>query len=157
MQEFNQWTKLIALVSILSGVLLSIVPQSKLKSSFKMLCVSILIYTIVFPLSSYDLTQLDFSDLLSMQEELEQEYEEQNERLTQQTSEAALEEVLRQELEENNIEYDEIAVTCTYEGENLVIDGIIIKGDFTNEQGELIADIIEQNIGDLAQLELVGD
>ncbi|MFI3142141.1 MAG: hypothetical protein R3Y27_07555 [Clostridia bacterium] len=139
---------MICLVSILSGVLLSIIPKSKMKSAFNMLCISILIYTIVFPLSSYDLTSLDFDSLLSINTELEQDYEEQNERLTIQTSETIIEETIKEQLSENKIEFDEVQVICVYEDENLVIDDINVIGDFTEQESEIISEIIITNIGD---------
>lgn len=78
-QELNQWCNLIAIVSVISAVLLLIIPHSKTKKSFEALLTLILVMSMISPFAqdgfnlnilSADINKLDDKEIIKNAEAL---------------------------------------------------------------------------------------
>ena len=65
MDKIRQWTLAVSTISMISGILLFIVPKSTQKNCFKVIVSIILIYSVIHPLIGSKGIDFNISDFLS--------------------------------------------------------------------------------------------
>lgn len=148
MEKINSWCKIIALISLLSSVILLVIPESRIKKAFKTLLSLILIYTFISPLSNVD---ADFSFIdnfltgtsISSQEEIISEHQYYP---VIKAGEAELEKYFDEIISKCGAK-GQSEVICKYEEDRLVIKEVIIHGLTGEEERRFITDEVRK-IGD---------
>lgn len=144
MREIENWSKIISIVTIISGVLVSLIPKSKLTSAYKTMVAILLIYLFISPFSSLikNINSVSFrapdyieDDMLSIA----------NEPIFE-TAETIINDKIEAVLSEKGYNI-KCAVSLNENDSHIHIDEIIIYGNFSkNEKAnikEIISDFLE--------------
>lgn len=136
MEKVSLYMKLVCMISILSGVLISLIPKGRLKGSFISLCSVVTISAMVIPLSSltYDgISALDFDSPDSSQIY----YEETENEIYGNVFASAAEEKLREE----NITAS-VSVKIIQVQDEAVIESVTVIGSFDDTTKKRIISVL---------------
>lgn len=140
MEEITAWCKTVCIVSVVSGVLVSVLPKNKLIGAVKTLSAVILVWAFITPIVSFDKDdfKLDFSSNRYEYEELES---------------LASDEVLRQAEEILKKETDSILIGVNPEARSYVkmfyndgetgIEKITVSGKLNDSEKDKIRSLIK--------------
>lgn len=148
MEKINSWCRIIALISLLSSVLLLVVPESRIKKAFKTLLSFILIYAFISPLSNIDADFSFVDNYLSgvssdSQEKIINDYQYYP---VIQAGEAELEIYFNDIISKCGAQ-GKCEVICNYEEERILIKEVIIHGLIGEKERNLITDEVRK-VGD---------
>lgn len=139
MEKVSLWCKLIALISILSSVILLILPESKSKKAFKTLLSVVMIYAFISPFSD---AEIDFTKLHRI---LSNSYETDTQETIQDYSYYPLITAVEAETENyfNNLLSDlsiagECKAVCEMESGNALLKEIIFFCEISESEKEII-------------------
>lgn len=130
MDKVTLWIKLCSVFAIVSAVLIAVVPECKLKKTYKVLCSVIMIFVFFSVLDSFG--NIEFFDYNTA---LEQRYEmsEKNDKILIEESEKLMNNIIESKLYEGKIEV-ECKTEITYADDKLTCSCIYLYGSFTNEE-----------------------
>ena len=141
---FNDWCRLICLVSITSGVLMSLLPKSKLDNAFKGLVCLIFIFCIFMPLSDKK-RSISYEDFIhSLENESSMDLD------STYAVVSCAENLLKHELDSEITKINPDAhceVYITYSAENAYIERIEVFGCDNETDKENIAKFIRERAG----------
>lgn len=143
MEKISTWCKLISVVSIAVGLILALVPDSKLKASYKTMCSLIVIYAVFSTVTSVNTNELQItvdsaSASVSLNEAGDELLEKEGENLLAQSVEKLL--------SDNNITAECEADIKYSEGE-MITEKIMIYGSFSENEKNVIGDLIKDMLG----------
>lgn len=151
MEKIKSQIIIIVIVTIVSTVLLCVVPQGKLRSAFKILCALVIVYSIIAPFASFDFDSLDFDSLF--------EKEEQRELYSNQSNDAALmaanegfERAAEGLLKENGYEIESIEAECAIEEDEVILKRLTIYGPFKSDEQSKLSEILRQITGENTEI-----
>ncbi|MGN0485620.1 MAG: hypothetical protein ACI4GB_00120 [Acutalibacteraceae bacterium] len=73
MDKVEKWCLMICAVSVFSGILISVIPDGRIKNAFRVLTSLILLYSILSPLFGISAGDIDFEGVFRTQQEKEEE------------------------------------------------------------------------------------
>ncbi len=135
MDKIKQWTVLISAVSIISGILLSVIPKGKLRPAYKTLISVALIYAFMSPLITPGSIEFNIGDYLKDNYEVSENYDKYALQSVVSSAEKAVEQAL----------YDLVSVSeisCSFSAE------CEIKGDEVTLKKIIISDVTSSDIKD---------
>ena len=142
MEKLGLWLKISSVSAIISAVTLALIPESKLKSTFRTISSFIVIFSLF---SAFGAVQLDGFDFHKTEEELSISLEEKSNDLIGEEGEKVIDKLLKEKLSEAGFE-----VKCK---SNLVetesgfeIKSVTVYGTLTAEEKEAISRLINENI-----------
>jgi len=145
MDKLSLQIKIVCLVSILSGVLSSVIPGGKMKSAYLSLCGVVLISSMIIPLKDYNMKNFSFP---SYNERKTSETLE----LEQRTAEVMIYEKVVSDALKSNLEKRGLTADITAKGEmredEIRITDITLKGVFDSRQKQEITLMLEGGFPD---------
>lgn len=143
----------VCLVSILVGIVSSVIPQGKLKGAFSSFCALVFIFTVMGPFSS--LKKTDFNIFSFRNEtagkELLSDISSAEQKLCQDLAENAIEEKLKE------MGYEvRLGVRCKKEGDEYRVVSLVITGDLSSQQRSDVRDYLKKSFPD-AEVSFGGD
>lgn len=142
MEKIEQWCTVISLLSIISALLLSLLPENDLKKSFRVIASIVIIYAAFNSL--YEIkSEIGFLDSFNFENEFSLSSESQD--ILLEEYEIIIEKAIENKLYENgiNIKCESIIY---YEGESYIIEKIIIEGELSADEKEAVKIILEDVI-----------
>lgn len=135
MELIDSWCKTVCVVTIISAVIVSVIPHNKLSSSIKVLTAVILIYSVILPLTQIKAGdyKLDFSVSSPDNEFIENLATSDLIRCAQNELKKEAESILKKYNEES-----ECTVAISAEEGEAVIESIEITGLFSSDEQKLI-------------------
>ncbi len=133
------YIKLVCIVSITAGVLMTVIPGGKLKGSFVSLCAVITVSAMVLPFKDADIADITAFD--SVVTESSDSLNEKTRQAQKQIYESALASATQENLKNEGISAD-VSVYCEEYGDSFTVSAVNIKGDFTAEEISRINDIL---------------
>ncbi len=142
MKNIENWSKAICMVTIISGVIVSVIPKNKLSSAYKTLVAILLLYLFINPISSL-IDDISSFSINSASYNEQQIYSIADTQVID-SGEIALSEKIESLLSENGYETSCDAVLTEVEDQVYSAD-IVIYGKFTEpEQADIIKIISEE-------------
>ncbi len=129
MEKIESWCRLMAVVSVASGVIINLIPEGNLKPSFKILCSLVVIYAAFSFFGSGEKSldlNFDFSNSFEIAESNEKE-------LLLAQGESIIKKKAEELLRKNELNY-ECEVFCDYSNEEIILKKIVIYGIFSEEE-----------------------
>lgn len=140
MDSIKKWTLLISAVAVISGILLSVLPEGKLKGAYKALTGVILLYAFLYPMLSGNTIDFDVADFLSDNYEISENIDKYALSAVISSAEKAIKELLEGEIKKNNINC-EIKVQCSEENGEILIDSLCFTGTLAKEEKTQVINI----------------
>ncbi len=156
MDKIKQWALIISAVSIVSGILLSLIPKGNLKPAFKTLSTVILVYAFFFPLIDINGVDFNIGEYLSDNYELSESLDKYAEQSIINSAEKAVEDLLTDSAEKEGINC-KIKVTCDVMDSEMIISNITVRGEVSEEEKKTIRQIGSELGLDEAVIEFVGE
>lgn len=143
MEKIKQWAILVSAVSIVSGVLISLLPKGKLKAAYKSLVGVIMVYALLSPI--FGTKGLDFSvdEYLSNNYEVSENIDNYALSAMISSAEKAIVNILKDELSEKNIIAD-VEAKCILENDEIKLESIVFYGEFSENHKEVIISLAEK-------------
>lgn len=143
MEKIKQWAILVSAVSIVSGVLISLLPKGKLKAAYKSLVGVIMVYALLSPI--FGTKGLDFSvdEYLSNNYEISENIDNYALSAMISSAEKAIVDILKDELSEKNIIAD-VEAKCVLENDEIKLESIVFYGEFSENHKEVIISLAEK-------------
>lgn len=143
MDKIKEWAVVISAVSVISGVLLSVVPEGKLRPAYKTLISIVLVYCIMLPLINSWSIDFSFEEYLRDNYEVSENYDKYALQSVISSAQKAVEETLSEYSEEINIPCN-FDVKCEFSEEQVFVSEIAVIGADTAEiKDKITAMIIE--------------
>lgn len=155
MDALKLWCRIICITVIASGVLLSVLPETRLKKSYRAFVSLLVVFVLISPFSRFkDIGKL--IDDLSYKSEFSQEnLILDNSQVVINCAEELLEERLNEILYESDIEG--YCKSCIKENESgAYIEKIEVYGEFTSEQTDKIIIMLTEATGGDTKIEFIG-
>lgn len=143
MEKIKQWAILVSAVSIVSGVLISLLPKGKLKAAYKSFVGVIMVYALLSPI--FGTKGLDFSvdEYLSNNYEVSENIDNYALSSMISSAEKAIVDILKDELSEKNIIAD-VEAKCVLENDEIKLESIVFYGEFSENHKEVIMSLSEK-------------
>lgn len=126
MDTIRQWVITVSVVSVISGVLMSLLPKSNNKNLFRSIAGVIMIYTFLQPLIGTQSLKINISDYLSDNYSISESIDEYADLSIISSAEKAIENLLTQEAEKLKISCS-FTCRCKVENEKIHINSITVK------------------------------
>lgn len=144
MNSITAWIKISAVSAVVSAVTLAVVPESKLKNTYRIICTLIVIFSLISAFTSAEIKEINFFER-SVQESIS--YEEKTEEMLIIEGQELLNEVLDKKLSEGGFD-----VRCEskilIEGEKMKVERISVYGKNSETKKENAVKIIYETIGE---------
>ena len=141
MDKIRQWTFTISTVSIISGLLLSVVPKSSQKNLFKVIIAIVLIYAVLQPAINSKGVDFRIDDFLSDNYQVSESLDKYALSSIIKSAEKAIEDVLQDKAEALNINC-RFECDCEMINEEIVVKQINIYSSESSESLSRISEII---------------
>ena len=126
MNEIRQWVLTISAVSIISGILISLVPKSSYKNLYKTITGLVLVYTFLQPFIDSKDIDFNINDYLFDNYSVSENADKYAQASIIRSAEKAIEEILIEESEALEIECS-FKCSCKIKGEELIVEQISVK------------------------------
>ncbi len=145
MNEVTSYIKLIYIVSIAAGVLMTFIPKGRLKGSFVSLCAVITVSAMVMPFSSIRADSIgDFeTDMTESSDSLFDKTHQAEVQLYESAIAAATEDNLR-----NEGITASVSVECDEKSDSFIIKAVTVKGSFGEEELTCINSLLSGYFGE---------
>lgn len=144
MNSINAYIKLICIISIVAGVVITLVPKGRMKSSFISLCSIILLSSMVLPFRGTDTKIFENPEVTA--EKNSDAIIERTQQMEKELFETAVEDAV-----ETNLRNSGIIADVTVEGElsedEVSIETVTVYGDFDSETAEYIIGLLADDFG----------
>ena len=140
MDKIRQWAILISSVTIISGVLVSLLPKGSHKNLYKTIIGIVILYAFIQPVMGGNDINFKVSDFLIDNYEVSKNIDKYALLSMVSSAERAIENLLSEESIMNNIECS-FACKCKVENEQIVVDEITVK-NLKAEDYQRIKDIV---------------
>lgn len=140
MEEIKKWTLLISAVAVISGVLLSVLPEGKLKKAYKTLTGVILVYAFLYPLVSGHYIGFTMNEFLSDNYEISENIDKYALSAIISSAQKAIKELIESELEKKSIE-SKVTVQCTESGGEIKVTSVSFLDDLSDTIKSKVIDI----------------
>lgn len=155
MEDIKQWCLMISAVSIISGIILYLVPSCKLKGAYSFLSSILLVYTLITPSCDNFLTDFDLSDYFNNDTVIE-EFSDNTFMPAESIVNSEIAKSIRKLLQDNGFDA-ECTVISTIEKDSLNINEISISGKFSNDEKSYITELLSDYKTKNTKINLVGD
>lgn len=153
MSQVEAWCKTVCIVTIASGILISLMPQNKLSSAVKTLTAIILVYAIIMPITQIESGDISFDFTMSD----DQKHEIEN--LSSSNVIDYAEEMLENEIDTliKDIKKDSKSYVDIFEKNGVAeVERITITGDLGKKEKERITDLIQEKLQKEINIEFSG-
>lgn len=140
MDSIKKWTLLISSVAVISGILLSVLPEGKLKGAYKTLTGMIILYAFLYPMLSGNTIDFNVDNFLLDNYEISENIDKYALTAVISSAEKAVKELLDEEIKKKNINC-EIKVQCSEEKGEIIIDSLSLTGILTKEEKTQVINI----------------
>lgn len=140
MESVKKWTLLISAVAVVSGILLSVLPEGKLKKAYKTLTGVILVYAFFYPVVSGYYVDFSVKDFLSDNYEISENIDKYALSAVISSAQKAIRELLEDELQKKNI-HSSITVECGESEGEIKIISVSFSDLLTKEEKNEVIDI----------------
>ena len=148
MEKLSLWLKISSVSAIVSAVTLALIPESKLKSTFRTISSFIVIFSLF---SAFGTVQLDDYEFYKTEEEVSLSLEEKSNDLIGEEGERVIDKLLKEKLDEAGFE-----VKCKSnltEGESgFEIKNITVYGTLTEGEKDVITRLINENVNGVSEV-----
>lgn len=155
MQDFKNWCRIVCITVIFSGVLLSVVPDSKLNKSYKAFISLLVIFMLISPLSNKKSVELS-SDILNRTADIsEEELMIKNSNIILDCAENILDNRVNEIL--NKAKIDGYCKSHIKEKNNeAYIEKIDIYGSFNADEKNTVVSLLGDALGGDIEIEFIG-
>lgn len=133
MDKINQWSVTVSAVSVISGILLSLIPDSKIRPAYKTLVSIVLVYSIMLPLTNSFSINFDINDYIKENYNIRDDLDKYALKSALSSAEKAIEEALNDYFTYEKIKCD-FSVECYLKGEEIRVKRITVESQ-ENEDG----------------------
>lgn len=140
MEEIKKWSLLISAVAVISGVLLSVLPEGKLKKAYKTLTGVILVYAFLYPVVSGHYVNFTVSEFLSDNYEISENIDKYALSAVIGSAQKAIKELIENELEKKSIS-SKVTVECTEKDGEVKIASVSFLDNLSEEEKDEVIDI----------------
>lgn len=141
MDKIRQWTLTISAVSMISGLLLCILPKSSQKNFFKVIVSVTMLYAVMHPLINSKGVDFRIDEFLSDNYQLSENYDKYAVSAMIKSAENAIEDTLKSKA--LNLDIDcYFECSCEMENEEIVVDEIVVIMQGTTEKKGVISEMI---------------
>ena len=145
MDEIKQWVLTISAVSIVSGVLISVLPKSSHKNLFKTITGIVLIYSAITPILGADGIDFNIEDYLVDNYSVSENIDKYALSSVVDSAEKAIEDIMLREAANNNIEC-RFSCGCVIENDKILPNKIIVTPKPSEDDMNKII-LIAENLG----------
>ncbi|MBO5937642.1 MAG: hypothetical protein J6Q79_08565 [Clostridia bacterium] len=125
MDKIRQWTLSVCAVSIISGLLMSVLPKSSQKSFFKVIVSVMMLYTVMQPIISSKGIDFSVDEFLSDNYQLSETYDKYATSAMIKSAEKAIADTLKNKAYELGIDCN-FTCECIEENEQIIVSRIIV-------------------------------
>lgn len=143
MDKVKQWVLLISAVSIVSGVLISLLPKGKLKGAYKSLVGVVLVYAFLYPFLDIKSLDISIDEYLSNNYEVSENIDKYALSAMISSAEKAIEDIVKDELEKMNIKYG-VKAECTLNESEIKLEALNFEGSLEEDEKELIINAMKK-------------
>lgn len=143
MNEIRQWVLTISAVSIISGILISLVPKSSYKNLYKTIIGLVLVYTFLQPFIDSKDIDFNINDYLFDNYSVSENADKYAQASIIRSAEKAIEEILIEESEALKIECT-FKCSCKIKNEEIIVEQISVKFKTDKEDKKSIEELTEK-------------
>lgn len=143
MNKIRQWSLIVSAVSVISGLLLSVIPKSSQKSFFKVIVTVVLIYAVLQPAVNSKGIDFRINDFLSDNYQISENLDKYALSSMIRSAEKAIEDLLENKAEEQNLNC-RFKCDCEMINDEIVIKQIIV---YSSQDTEVLFSISEMISG----------
>lgn len=140
--DIKSWASVICVVAIVSGILVVIIPESKIKKIYNFFVTSLLIYAFLLPLVNKTYSSFDLNEFLESDERLKREYSGESFDIFEESAKNVLENEIREKLKISGFD-TKVNVECKVEKETFSVEKITVICS-TVESKEKIIEILDE-------------
>lgn len=140
MDKIKQWTLTVSAVSVVSGILLSILPGNKLKSAYKTLVSILLVYAFMLPVISSFSIDFNIKDYLKDNYKVSEHLDKYALKNALSSAEKAVEKTLHEHFNAKGIECN-FSVSCSISDGEIVLSSISVS---SNEEADTIISMLDE-------------
>ena len=137
MNEIKQWATMISSVSIISGVLICVLPKSSHKNLFKTITGIVLLYAVITPIIGADGIDFNIEDYLKDNYSVSENINKYALSSVVDSAEKAIEEILLKEAQRVNISCSFIC-ECDVEDDKIVLTALTVTPELSDENMKII-------------------
>ena len=152
MESVKQWCITVSAVSIISGVMMCLVPRGASKSTYRVLVGIILLYTMVLPLTNLREYDFDFSEIIPQSSTDTTDYHEGELYVAEKTYEKFIASELGGLVSDIKCECG-----CIYTNGEIILKSVKIKTRVSQEEEKLILETLRSIINDNTTVRFGGD
>lgn len=137
MNEIKQWATMISSVSVISGVLICVLPKSSHKNLFKTITGIVLLYAVITPIIGADGIDFNIEDYLKDNYSVSESIDKYALSSVVDSAEKAIEEILLKEAQRVNIPCSFIC-ECDVEDDKIVLTALTVTPELSDENMKII-------------------
>ena len=142
MDKIKQWTMMVSAVSVISGVLISLLPQSSHKNLFKTITGLVLIYAFLQPIISGEGIDFNINDFLIDNYSVSNEIDKYALSSVVSSAEKAIADIIEDEAVKFGI-VCECKCECKVENEQIIVESLSVRPTLDENEREKIEEIAE--------------
>ena len=154
--QIKQCTLVISAVSVVSGVLISLLPKSSHKNLYKTITGLVLIYAFMMPVIGQNVIDFNFEDFLHDNYSVSSDIDKYALASIVDSAEKAIENIMNDEARKQNIQC-EFRCRCEISDNQLAIEKISVKSDLNESERERVKNIAESFGFDKSSVEFEGE
>lgn len=154
MEKIKSQIILITFVTIVSTVLLCVVPQGKMRNAFKLLCAVVIIYSVVSPLVNFDFDSLDFDSLLDFSSESES-FSDEADNAALIAANEGYSDAAEKLLLKNNLKVSRIESECAIRGETIVLEKMTVYCNYNKSEKSQAEKVLAELKNENTEIEFV--
>ena len=142
MNKINQWAMTVSIVSIISGILISLLPKSSYKDFYKALTTIVLVYALIQPIDGNRVSDFEINEYLKDNYTVSNNIDKYANSSVILSAENAIEELLMNECGtlDMNVSFD---CECSIDGETVSVKEIRVNGISDSKHKDALYEIIE--------------
>ena len=142
MEKVRQWTLIVSAVSVMSGILTSVLPKNMHKNYFKVISGIIIIYAVLQPLTGTNGIDFKMNDFLSDNYQVSNELDKYAVSAMVNSAEKAIEDILNEKAKEMSIEC-KFKCECYIRNDQMEVRKISVNPNVNPTEKKLIEDLCE--------------
>ena len=140
--DIKNWASVISVIAIVSGVLIVIIPENKIKKIYNIIVTLFLIYAFLLPFNNKTYSTFDLNRFLKSNENLKQEYNEKSLDIFEESAKSVLESKIEEKFKNSGIDA-KVNIECKVEEDAFIIDKISVICSSTQHKS-IITKILDE-------------
>ncbi|MCM1364063.1 MAG: hypothetical protein NC122_03235 [Faecalibacterium sp.] len=154
MEDINNWIITMSVISVAAGVIVCLIPKSKLKKTYSVLIGVLILYTVALPFMRSEVIDFSLKEILSMTDDISEQFSEKNDDLIIQAAITGIENAIKSKLDEDGLVYGDIKVKCSATDDNITVYKVTVYESKESDKNA-ITNIIKDCIGNEATINFI--